>query len=154
MPFPAARYTDTRITGASPRAYSCSAHVRPCAQGRCGRCPLGFGVMSEFFYIQLLNTTYCCTPAAPLAHVTFASNVSFPLHVGHPAVSHFARSAVSDGMKLNCCTVLQFALMETHQSLATRLGCWEDSAEHSTPKPTYIYLYLLQRHLSCSRGSC
>ena len=32
-----------------PCAYSCSAHVRPCAQGRCGRCPFGFGVMSEFF---------------------------------------------------------------------------------------------------------
>ena len=27
--------------------YSCSAHVRPCAQGRCGRCPFGFGVMPD-----------------------------------------------------------------------------------------------------------
>ena len=37
--------------GAALCAYSCSAHVRLCAQGRCGRCPLGFGVMSEFFYL-------------------------------------------------------------------------------------------------------
>ena len=34
--------------GAAPRAYSWFAHVRPCAQGRCGRCPLGLGVMSNF----------------------------------------------------------------------------------------------------------
>ena len=31
-------------------AYSCSAHVRPCAQGRCDRCPPGSGVMSDFFF--------------------------------------------------------------------------------------------------------
>ena len=33
--------------GAASCAYFCSAHVRPCAQGRCGRCPPGSGVMSE-----------------------------------------------------------------------------------------------------------
>ena len=36
--------------GAASCAYSCSAHVRPCAQGCCGRCPPGSGVMSDFFY--------------------------------------------------------------------------------------------------------
>ena len=35
-------------------AYSCSAHVRPCAQGRCGRCPPGSGVMSDVFCVYLL----------------------------------------------------------------------------------------------------
>ena len=45
--------------GAAPCAYSCSAHVRPCAQGRCGRCPLGFGVMSDFlFHIFLKGTAH------------------------------------------------------------------------------------------------
>ena len=34
--------------GAASCAYSYSAHVRPCAQGRCGRCPPGSGVMSDF----------------------------------------------------------------------------------------------------------
>ena len=32
---------------AAPCAYSCFAQVGPCAQGRCGRCPFGFGVMSR-----------------------------------------------------------------------------------------------------------
>ena len=36
--------------GAASCAYSCSAHVRPCAQGRCDRCPPGSGVMSDFFF--------------------------------------------------------------------------------------------------------
>ena len=37
--------------GAASCAYSCSAHVRPCAQGRCGRCPPGSGVMwVQFFW--------------------------------------------------------------------------------------------------------
>ena len=35
-------------------AYSCSAHFRPCAQGRCGRCTPGSGVMSEFFFCFFL----------------------------------------------------------------------------------------------------
>ena len=34
--------------------YSCSAHVRPCAQGRCGRCPFGFGVMPDIFFVVFL----------------------------------------------------------------------------------------------------
>ena len=38
--------------GAAPCAYSCSAHVRPCMQGRCGRCPLGFGVMSVLYIFR------------------------------------------------------------------------------------------------------
>ena len=38
--------------GAAPGAYSCFAHVRPCAQGRCGRCPLGFGMMSIFLFLS------------------------------------------------------------------------------------------------------
>ena len=29
--------------------------VRPCAQGRCGRCPLEFGVMSDLFCYFLLK---------------------------------------------------------------------------------------------------
>ena len=37
--------------GAASCAYSCSAHVRPCAQGRCGRSPPGSGVMTDFFLI-------------------------------------------------------------------------------------------------------
>ena len=32
-----------------PAAYLQS-YVRPCAQGRCGRCPPGSGVMSDFYY--------------------------------------------------------------------------------------------------------
>ena len=36
-----------------PCAYCCSARVRPCARGRCGRCPLGFGVTPDFFL-------FCC----------------------------------------------------------------------------------------------
>ena len=42
--------------GAAPRAYSCSAYVRPCAQRRCSRCPPGSGAISEcfsFFYIHI-----------------------------------------------------------------------------------------------------
>ena len=35
--------------GALACGRSCFAHVRPCAQGRCGRCPPGSGVMSELF---------------------------------------------------------------------------------------------------------
>ena len=37
--------------GAAPCAYSFPAHVRPCAQGRCGRCPLGFGVMADGVFL-------------------------------------------------------------------------------------------------------
>ena len=37
--------------GAALCAYSCSAHVRPGAPGRCCRCPLGFGVMSDIYNI-------------------------------------------------------------------------------------------------------
>ena len=37
--------------GAACCAYSCSAHVRPCAQGRGGRCPPGSGVMSDHLFI-------------------------------------------------------------------------------------------------------
>ena len=46
--------------GAASCAYSCSAHVRPCAQGRCGRCPPGSGLMSKknknFIYCPSLDT--------------------------------------------------------------------------------------------------
>ena len=42
LPPPAVRF---RVCpGAAPRACSCLAHVRPCAQGRRGRCPPGPGV--------------------------------------------------------------------------------------------------------------
>ena len=37
--------------GAGPCACSWFAHVRPCAQGRCGRCPPGSGVMSDLFLL-------------------------------------------------------------------------------------------------------
>ena len=37
--------------GAAPCAYSCAAHFRPCAQGRRGRCLLGFDVMSDFYFL-------------------------------------------------------------------------------------------------------
>ena len=41
--------------GVASCAYSCSAHVRPCAQGRCGRCPPRSGVMSDsYFYFAFL----------------------------------------------------------------------------------------------------
>ena len=47
--------------GAASCAYSCSAHVRPCAQGRCGRCPPGSGVMSKkflfFFFVLVKDNT-------------------------------------------------------------------------------------------------
>ena len=48
--------------GAAPCAYSCSAHVRPCAQGRCGRCPLGSGVMS--FSVNYFFSILRWAPAA------------------------------------------------------------------------------------------
>ena len=35
-------------------------HVRPCAQGRCGRYPLGFDVMSDFFFFCVLCNTVAC----------------------------------------------------------------------------------------------
>ena len=39
--------------GALACGRSCFAHVRPCAQGRCGRCPPGSGVMSDLFFFFL-----------------------------------------------------------------------------------------------------
>ena len=36
-------------------AWSCHARVRPCAAGRCGRCPPGSGVMSDLFFFPV----YC-----------------------------------------------------------------------------------------------
>ena len=42
--------------GAASCAYSCSAHVRPCAQGRCGRCPPGSGVMSDFLIFYFFHS--------------------------------------------------------------------------------------------------
>ena len=57
--------------GAAPGAYSCFAHVRPCAQGRCGRCPLGFGMMSIFSYFFLPSEV--AIVMANHFHVTFTS---------------------------------------------------------------------------------
>ena len=61
---------------AAPCAYSCFAYVRPCVQGRCGRCPPGSGVMSLFFSLTArspltaaerrgsgrVRACSCCTP--------------------------------------------------------------------------------------------
>ena len=44
--------------GAASCAYSCSAHVRPCAQGRCGRCPPGSGVMSIFIFLLFFTAVH------------------------------------------------------------------------------------------------
>ena len=51
-------------------AYSCSAHVCPCAQGRCGRWPLGFGVMSDFMLIFIFHFLFlaCSTSMHPPLH--------------------------------------------------------------------------------------
>ena len=40
--------------GALACACSCFARVRPCAQGHCGRCPHGSGVMSDLFFLCVL----------------------------------------------------------------------------------------------------
>ena len=52
------------------------AHVRPCAQGRCDRCPLGFGVMSDFFIFFAVNE---CNGLAPMCHIIcIAARTSTP----------------------------------------------------------------------------
>ena len=69
--------------GAAPRAYSCFAHVRPCAQGRCGRCPLGFGVTIYYysFSVILVGALHQGAPsglAEPSAKPTPGHRQSFP----------------------------------------------------------------------------
>ena len=54
--------------GAAPCAYSCSAHVRPCAQGRCGRCPLGSGVMPKKKFFFLPFPQWCSIGAFRYGH--------------------------------------------------------------------------------------
>lgn len=41
----------------------CFAHVRPCAQWRCGPCPLGFGVMYIYFFFFSFFFVCGCTQA-------------------------------------------------------------------------------------------
>ena len=91
--------------GAASCAYSCSAHVRPCAQGRCGRCLPGSGVMSEkflFFFsaesvtgptlILQRTSTYICMGYC-IYGILFCYVV---LWQSHSVASLHTRSAVPD----------------------------------------------------------
>ena len=88
--------------GAASCACSCFAHVRSCAQGRCGRCPPGSGTMSDLTYLHLpvntqmtsiLTSEHIASWPARIATVT--APVSLPRPTSH-ACAYF---------KLNPCVI-------------------------------------------------
>ena len=100
---------------------SCFAHVRPCAQGRCGRCPPGSGVISDLLVLfsRLSNHTYmhacngwllgrcdlctvaimtCVSLAVPIPCHTHIHTQTCPIHT-YKQQSRVAGSTVETGLK-------------------------------------------------------
>ena len=59
--------------GADRCAYSCFAHVCPCVKGRCDRCPLGSGMISDVFVVCFFCAHFIRTvsPDVPRSRVAW-----------------------------------------------------------------------------------